>query len=534
MTEVIEQEPYLAEHDPYLAIEDNSFLPNEGIYWQPYNDYGFASPWAPRLWKRSAGINYGISFIASVVISIIFAVTVEDSRHWCLIPLMLCGTISGADLVAWFRGELDVFDMKTFVMLGFFLTCFLSPLLHLKEDFYVVDLHTPNWPAWFGKMACLNFIGLVSFKIAHRTVFKSSKPAKTFWKIDPTKFGSVLTPMLAVSILASLVIRFFFGGLAKEGGLIGFAGSSAAYAGQLSWIMMLADPLIILSMTGLLYKICKDNPFKKRSFFSVAIILLATLILQFLLVGIRGSRTVILTGVVLIAITIHYRMRPFNLKLVIIGMFIVFVFLYLYGFYKHLGSRGWAAFYSSEAREDMSYELGGASMSTIFLVHNKSDVQAYELYRLVEHKGSFKPVRGMTYAMSILTFIPRGIWKAKPHGVKTRAGTEIQGLSGSVTSHLVYGLAGEAMLNFSYYGIVPAYIVFGCIVGCIRKKIATMEPTDPRFFLVPLIVLNVALSVTADSGNTSFGLLKTGMLPFMLIFLSSVRLRFFPVNSQQS
>jgi hypothetical protein len=134
---------------------------------------------------------------------------------------------------------------------------------------------------------------------------------------------------------------------------------------------------------------------------------------------------------------------------------------------------------------------------------------------------------------TVFTLIPRGIWKTKPISIKADAGTALQGYSPITVSSAVYGLAGEAMLNFGYWGIVPAFFVYGTLLGWFRKKLATMEPSDSRFFLVPIVIITFGLALGADSRNLMMGLLKLGVLPLVVVFLGSLRSRFTPDNTAE-
>jgi hypothetical protein len=131
----------------------------------------------------------------------------------------------------------------------------------------------------------------------------------------------------------------------------------------------------------------------------------------------------------------------------------------------------------------------------------------------------------MSYFMAFLRFIPRAVWKNKPFNPRVMAGSELFGYYGLERSTRVYGLAGEAMLNFSYYGILPAFAILGAFLGWFRKKLATLNPSDARFFLVPFMIWACMFSVNLDMDNIVFNSLKLGTLPFIAIRSSSLRLK---------
>jgi len=87
----------------------------------------------------------------------------------------------------------------------------------------------------------------------------------------------------------------------------------------------------------------------------------------------------------------------------------------------------------------------------------------------MENPGSYQLAKGGTYAMSLLTFIPRGIWPTKPKNPKLEVGSAILGYSPLRESTRQYGLAGESMLNFNYYGIIPVFILYGLAVAGSEK-----------------------------------------------------------------
>ena len=199
----------------------------------------------------------------------------------------------------------------------------------------------------------------------------------------------------------------------------------------------------------------------------------------------------------------------------------VFIFVYLYGFYKKLGVRGFEAFYSKEVRESMAYERKYTLLNTLLGDLSKADIQAFMLYRLKEHGGEYQYTWGGTYAMAVLTFIPRAVWRNKPNPTPFAGGLLIKGYK--VHATFVYGLAGEGMLNFGYYGIVPPFFVVGLMLGWFRKKIATMEPYDARFFLTPVLIILFLGTINGDAGLWVLSTLKNGLLPFILVYFGSIR-----------
>lgn len=493
---------------------------NGGLNWQAFNEYGFVSPWAPRLWKASVWANYLVSGFVAFAVVVTFGLLSGRCRHWCLIPMLVCGIFAGSDIIAWLRKEIDTFDPKVLVAVYLYNNCFIAPMVHLSSNLYGMSIHTPDWPTWFGYMALFNAFGIMLFKWTQNVSFKQVRPVKSFWEMEPAKFSGMLIPILVISLAASLIIRIVFGGLIR-GGL--------ATEGHpvLSVLRMLGDPLPMLVTMAIIYWIYKKRPLERRSFLLVAFIIALTMVFQLLWVGQRGSRGGILGAVVIITAIVHYRLRALTPKVLLTGACLIFLFAHLYTFYKHLGPIGWRAFYSAEARKSLSYELGGATFRTTLVGDlARADLQAMMLYHLIEDVVPYQPVYGKTYMWAAFKIIPRAIWKTKPISYKGMVGSKLQGLGLYHYSSRQYGLAGEAMLNFSYWGIVPAFLVFGVILGWFRKKIATSEPSDSRFFLIPILIVTCMMVVPNDANVLMFGLLRKGVLPFIIVFFGANRYNF--------
>jgi len=501
---------------------------NDGVNWFPYGEYGFTSPWAPRLFRRSFLANYLISAIGCSVICIVFAIFESRCQHWCLFPIFICGVLAGADIVAWLRGEIDTFDPKALIALYLFHNCFVAPQMHLFFDIYTDKRFIVyDWGDCLGYMAFFNVAGIISYKIIHRMFFKITKEVRSHWEIESGKFLSIWSFVLGISFIASLVIRIFFGIRRGEGGETEYAAGAAGYLGQLSWLRMLGDPFVTLLAMGIIYWISSKHIERQRSLFMVGCLMLSVTIFQFIMVGTRGSRSLILVGILVVTMLVHFRLRPFAVKYILLGMCVVAVFLYLYDFRKKIGERGWEAFYSAEARKSLEYEKGGGGFKGTLLGDlARADLQAYMLHNLRKDSFEYRYRLGQTYLLSALTFVPRGIWRSKPSNVKRIAGSEIQGFtvgSSRRGSSRQYGLAGEAMLNFGYLAIVPAFMCLGGALGWFRKKLATMTPYDARIFLMPIFILAFQSMIISDSGNWTFGLVRKAFLPFILISMSSAK-----------
>ena len=104
----------------------------------------------------------------------------------------------------------------------------------------------------------------------------------------------------------------------------------------------------------------------------------------------------------------------------------------------------------------MWLEPGGYSRDLKYLLLGdlaRADSNAFILHNLVKDPGDYDYRWGLTYAGGLAILIPTEIWHNRPY-FKVDAGTEAQlGKTASRPSSRVYGLSGEALLNFGPLGV---------------------------------------------------------------------------------
>jgi len=142
----------------------------------------------------------------------------------------------------------------------------------------------------------------------------------------------------------------------------------------------------------------------------------------------------------------------------------------------------------------------------------------------VKDPGDYSYRWGLTYAGALAILIPRNIWPDRPD-FKTDAGTEAQlGKSTPLLSLRVYGLAGEALLNFGPAGVVPMFALYGGLLGWYRRKFKSWDLSDARMFLAPFWAVLFASAFVGDSDNLVFAALTHGAIVAIAVFAASKRL----------
>jgi hypothetical protein len=455
-----------------------------------------------------------------------FCAASDQFLHWFVVPVTVCGILIGSDAIDWLRGRSNVFDpVGVLGLLGFHFF-FLAPLLHVHWDYWIARVvPPPDWRDWLGTMAILNILGLLAYRVSRNTIlWNKQKQSKVLWRLDSQRFFIVVSVSLLVTGLLQIWVY------TQQGGILGYIQSATAperitaFRG-VGWVFMISESFPILAlMTFAVY--ARRKKFAKY-WITVVFVLVVFLILKLSFGGLRGSRSNTIWGLFWAVGIIHFWIRPIPKKLVFGGCIFLLLFMYLYGFYKGAGLEALQAFEGAEARAELSRSTGRTLETAVLGDLGRSDVQAYLLYRVVAPESDYEYAWGRTYFGTAALLIPRSVWPGRPPH-KIKEGTEAQYGMGSYTpgirqSSRVYGLAGETMLNFGPVAVPLAYIIFGIVISRIKYFVLTLEPIDSRLILLPFLITFCFKILVSDSDNVLFSFIKNGVVPLVVLTLSSAR-----------
>jgi hypothetical protein len=479
--------------------------------------------------SRRTTTSLAISFWFCTLTTCGFLFVTAQTAHWFLIPVLFCGVLIGCDAVDWFRGQLSLFDPAGIIgLLGvhFF---FLAPLLHVAWDSWMKYIDPPpDWRDWLGGMAIVNAAGLVLYSCAKRraAIWGKHTMKQTYWRLNRQRLlwgagcGLMLSGALQIWIYA------------QQGGIIGYietftraVRNPELYSGfkGMGWIFMLSESFPILAM--IYFAVCTDRSRTARTWLVISLLVFGFFVLQMLFGGLRGSRGNTIWALFWAAGIIHFWIRPLIRTFVFVGICFLVLFMYIYGFYKDLGGATWTAYQAGEIPSERTTTAGRTFDGMLLGDLGRSDVQAFLLYRLSIPHRDYQYAWGGTYLASATLLIPRALWPSRPPG-KVKAGTEAQYGIGSWdehkwTSSLVYGLAGEAMLNFGPIAVPFAYGIFGLIVGVLQRFLYALPQADTRLLLYPFLVNSCFSILQGDSDNLLFNLIKGGFLPTLVVWFGS-------------
>ncbi len=468
--------------------------------------------------------SFTLSFLLSVLAIAIFLLLESPIFHWFIIPLLLCGTFIGVDAVDWFRGKIDIFDPIGITgIIGFHLF-FLSPLLHVYLDYYlknVTDLPS-DWRDWFGYMAYLNLVGLLIYRYTRNyfsAAFKS-RWRNTFWNLNGTQFITVLPFFLLVTLALQVQVYMSYGSV------LGYIQAFEARAGEfqnMGWIFILSESFPILALMGFcVYKNTKRQTCSMPALFFVVFVFL---LLSIFFGGLRGSRSNTIYKLVWAVGILHYWVRPLTKKHIAVGFVFLLIFMYLYGFYKAKGSEMMQMLRQNRTMENLEDQTGRTWQMLMLGDLSRSDVQAYLLYRL--YTSDYQIAMGRTYIGALSLMIPRFIVPNRPP-TKIKEGTEaIHGMNSYIPNRLqafqVYGLGGEAILNFGALGVPLSFLILSIVVSYIHARLYALDPKDARWLTTPFWTCFGVILLVSDSDNLIFYIGKNYLLPIFLLFINSKR-----------
>jgi len=462
-------------------------------------------------------------------ISLGFMLLSESCVHWFMVPITLCGIILVKDAQDWLTGKLDIFNpIGIIAFLGFYFF-YLAPILHVYWDSWMrYVMPPPDWRLWLGYMGILNLIGLTIYKrISGNPLVPHQTSLRGQWTLNEDRFWVVCCLALLGTMTLQIYVYQSFGGIL--GYIHTYEDQTDAFRGM-GWIFMISESFPILSIMA--YAVAaRKNPTLRR--WSVIILVIILFIgFRMLFGGMRGSRGNTIWALFWAIGIIHYWIRPLKRKIIIAGLIFLIVFMYSYGLYKSHGLIAFNALTNPLQRAELA-EQGGRTMDRMLLGDlGRSDVQAYLLYCISDPNNQYGYKWGQTYLASLMLPIPKSM---RPEGIgKMEAGTEAQYgyYSDIFLSSRIYGLTGEAMLNWGIVSVPFVFALFGLVVVKLRRFILNVPTSDTRVLLIPFIINICIIMLIGDSDNIVFSLIKNGSLPALVVLLSSQRSSTFPTDGK--
>lgn len=483
----------------------------------------------PRALQSLTADSHVAAFILTVVVLWTALLTTPALRHWFIIPVSICGILILPDLIDWLRGTVDVFDPGGLVAVFGAVNFFAAPILHVLWNRWPLYLpyEPTDWRPWLGLMAALNAIGLLLYRFVRTRVArpKRKKGKEKVWIINPRLF----TPVLGIALLASFLASAWL--FVRFGGISGYIGAYSAdtlspFEG-LGLVSLVSDALSILVLMA--YVVRAERRGSGRAWWQIALVLVFVLALRIIFGGFRGSRNNVIWGLLWAVGMIHFWRRRIPRAFIYGGIVFIFLFAYLFAFYKGVGPQAFGEVTSAGGRAQLIQQTQYDSKTVLLLDLGRSAIQAYLAYRVEDQHSDYRVAWGRTYYGALASAIPHTIWAGRPPSKVKEATEAIYGrgsyVPGTVGATYVYGIAGEGLLNFGLIAVPLSFVALGYAVGRVRRTMKTLHPRDSRWLIVPLLALLCPVILTLDSDNVVVFLLQSGALPFAVLFFGSMRVR---------
>ncbi|MEM9953290.1 MAG: hypothetical protein AAF846_16915 [Chloroflexota bacterium] len=444
--------------------------------------------------------------------------------HWMVFPILYCGTLLGTDTVDWLRGRIDALDPIALVGgfgLHFF---FLSPLLIVLWDYQMAFLPPiEDWRPWLGWMAVANAIGLSLYRISRGWIpLKIKHPRRILHVINPKKMAIVLYFAMGITAAMQIWLLMNIGGLtgyisqyelANYQGFDGF-GVFFTFSESFPFLLMIAFALHARS---------QENP---PSWAIITLYLLFFFILRlFFFGGLRGSRGNTIYAMIWAIGVVHLWIRPLNRKMLMGGVIAGIIFLYIMGFYKTLGSDFDRFLQNPTQLQVFEAETNRTLQLALISDLSRTDVQAYMLHNLVEMYPDFSYAWGRTYIAGYLVVIPESIWINKPPVIEKEGTDALNGPGsyqpGVLVASRVYGLMGEAMLNFTIYLAPLLFITLGLVVGITRRWFYNLHPHHVFRLWLPFLLIFCVTYIVSNSDNNAVFFVLRGLVPALVLIVGS-------------
>ena len=485
---------------------------------------------APEVRDGERTASWGIGAAAVCATAAFLVLLIPGLRHWFVLPVVLCGVLVAPDAVDWARGRLDTFDPRAVlgvVGVHFF---FLAPLLHVALDYW--PRYVPpsaDWRDALGRMALLNVAGLLLYRTTVGPVAGRGPDAGTGRvapPVDVARLRAIGTAVVVVSLLAFLWV------VARFDGPTGYLSSLADDRDELTGlgsILLVAGlfPLIVFVLVLVRHRDhLRDHPR------TTAALVAALGVAQLVVGGLNGSRAHTVWPVLLAIGMCHLLVARVRRRTLVAVFLAGLAFMYVYGFYKNVGSAALGLLTGATSTAELSAETGRDVPLLLLGDLGRADVQALTLQR--QREGTAAVGNGITYVGDLAFLVPARVLPVRPPD-KVEVGTDVLHGEGAYDSGLrtsqVFGLAGEAVLNFGAAGAVLSFAALGGFVrvaGRIHRRaldagsLPWPGPLGPGL-LAAVLPVSVLLVLGSDLGNLAWFLVNHVVVLAAIVFASRRR-----------
>ncbi|MFV2020848.1 hypothetical protein [Micromonospora sp. LOL_023] len=456
-----------------------------------------------------------LAMIAVTAASTVAMVLFPQVRHWFIVPVTTAGALISVETISWLRRRTDLLDPQAILSVAGFHFFYLTPILHVVLDHWPrFLLSSADWPAALGSMALVNTAGLCLYRGVLAIPSRAGRRTPAHPPAAAGRATTELRPdvlyvfgLLAVTagILAFGALVLLMGG---PGQLINAYTQDRAALDNLGWLLIVAEsfPLIGFALALVRWR----NELARRPWL-IFLLLTSLAALQFMVGGLRGSRSNTLWPIVLGFIMVHLLVRHVSWRVLVVTALSTGVFLYSYGLYKGAGTEVLGIIHGQETVADVSARTGRDLPTLLLGDLSRADVQALVLER--SRQGSSDLGHGSSYVNAMLLPVPSTLLPYRPSD-KVHLGTDLTTGVGmyesGYRSSRIYGLAGEATLNFGPVGAILSFLLLGGFTRWCRQRYLDIGRNGSLAarLLAPMLSIATPMVLLNDAGNYMWFFLK--------------------------
>lgn len=442
--------------------------------------------------------------------------------------LSLSGSLALSDFMDALRGKRDVLSARALVSALMFHTTYVTPLMHLGLDSYPRFLVLPddmetaffNHAVWQALCVSVYFLFLRVFSTDKNDL---REPAQVESALH---LKLVFRWLIMLGIVSAIIFVYV---VMSVGGPISWLNAQLNYregSGNPGWIIALAEAFPSLFFMAYLIRLSRGDLTRKQVVQRLLLAAILIIAITFISSGLRGSRANLVWPALTIILMIHILFYRFKLKILAILVVLGMAFAGLYNIYKKEGLDG-----VQNAQEHGIDQLSSTSdysfgfENVLMGDFSRSGIQAVVLDRW--NTVGFTPYYGVTYIGDVLLFLP-GSTVSTQLPNKSLAATDILYGSGAAKytdafSTRIYGLQGEALMNFGPVGSVLVFIPFAYIVGRIERlfRMARQTLSVDSAILYAVLIPALLLLYLSDLDNVLRNITSNVLLPAAALLLAS-------------
>lgn len=456
---------------------------------------------------------WSITVIAVALVSTVYGIFTPGVEPSFLFAVSACGVLIGVDAVGWLTTRSGTYDPVGLVGVYGVFFFYLAPLLTVGWLQWPANLPAVhNLQGSFAQLSWLYALGLLAYRVAiDRWPVRLPGKARDF---NAARFRLVMLVFAGLAAIAYAVVLVSFGGPAGYYSALGQGQANAMQAltgyGPLitaaSWLPMALFAVLLVS---------KRDTLRHHSWL-IVLAVVGFFLMTFVIDGMRGSRGAVVWPLLIAVGMVHYRVRSLSKLVVVFLTPAVLLFMFVYGIYKSTGVDGLArATAVDEATGVMT--TSNRTLSTLVVGDLARTTTQVLTYERVIGDPAVRPAWGASYIGDLVSLLPGQVLSGIP--TKVDAGSAALKDPGEEATHfsLIYGMSGEAMLNFGVAGAVLAFVVWIPLVRLAGRFAAraTVQADAGAGLLAPGFALLAVYFLFNDLDNCAKFVLAN-MLPLMV------------------